>query len=199
MAESGPKGSSQKPFPQRKPSLTGSPEFVSGWREVPESGNTWVPHSEWSLVSIAYRAKPAPGAASTLAVRRAGAPEARVGEGSARACAASASTSERPKGHARNPGFCCGPLGPPSNACQVQDCARSTCEPCQGTELVRFSALRPEAVRGLGVLPGDHDYLFPETFQEEQPQTLLFDDLDSLEEYWHFGRCPFIGICETPV
>lgn len=35
-----------------------------------------------------------------------------MGEGTARACAASASSSERPKGHARNPGFCCGPLGP---------------------------------------------------------------------------------------
>lgn len=177
MAESGPKGSSQNPFPQRKPSLTGSREFVGGWREVPERGNTWVPHSQWSLVPIAYLAKAAPGAASPMpfvvslcgglfvpaappalnypaqacGCAGAGAPEARVGERTARACAASASTSERPKGHAGSPGFSCGPPGPPSNICQVQDCARSRSEPCHPTELVCFSALRPEAARGLGV------------------------------------------------
>ena len=70
MAESGPKGSSQKPIPQQKPSLTGSRGFVRGWQEVPERGNTWVPHSEWSLVPIVYPAKAAPGAASPLAVLR---------------------------------------------------------------------------------------------------------------------------------
>ena len=179
----------------KRKQLGASPRMEFGSNRLPGRSRSWgcLPSCRSFVVSLCGglfvpAAPPAPkDPAQACGSAGAGAPEARVGEGSARACAARASTSERPEGHARNPGFCCGPLGPPSNACQVRDCARSTCKPCQRTELVRFSALRREAVRGLGVLPRHHDYLFPETFQEEQPQAIAPSPL-KYKAYRPYGK-----------